>query len=143
MLDQNDLLAIAQLMDQKLEQRFAEQDRKIEQRFAEQDRKMEERFAEQDRKIEERFTEQDRKIEQRLTSQDQKIGSLKTEMIEQMNIIIESRVEKQIQLLAEGHRDILEKLPEVDKVRDLEERVSTLETITKMQRQELNAMKGA
>lgn len=121
MLDQNDLLAIAQLMDQKLEQRFAEQDRKIEQRF----------------------TEQDRKIEQRLTGQDQKIADFKTEIIEQMNVIIESRVEKQIQLLAEGHQDILEKLPDVDKVRDLEERVSTLENIAKMQRQELNAMKGA
>lgn len=99
MLDQNDLLAIAQLMDQKLDQQFAEQD--------------------------------------------QKFTNLKTEIIEQVNVIIESRVEKQIQQLAEGHQDILEKLPEVDKVRELEERVSTLENIAKMQRQELNAMKGA
>ncbi len=64
-------------------------------------------------------------------------------LINQFNAVIESTVMPEIRAVAEGHQIILDRLPEVDKVSDLEDRVSTLEHIVQMQRQELNALKGA
>ena len=64
-------------------------------------------------------------------------------LINQFNAVIESTVMPEIRAVAEGHQIILDRLPEVDKVGDLEDRVSTLEHIVQMQRQELNALKGA
>ena len=64
-------------------------------------------------------------------------------LINQFNAVIESTVMPEIRAVAEGHQIILDRLPEVDKVSDLEDRVGTLERIVQMQRQELNALKGA
>ena len=114
MLDQNDLKAIAQLMDLKLE------------------KNNEVLRAEMKENNEALLNHVDRKLEENNTA-----------LINQFNAVIESTVMPEIRAVAEGHQIILDRLPEVDKVGDLEDRVSTLEHIVQMQRQELNALKGA
>ena len=114
MLDQNDLKAIAELMDLKLE------------------KNNEVLRAEMKENNEALLNHVDRKLEENNTA-----------LINQFNAVIESTVMPEIRAVAEGHQIILDRLPEVDKVGDLEDRVSTLEHIVQMQRQELNALKGA
>ena len=64
-------------------------------------------------------------------------------LINQFNAVIESKIMPEIRTVAEWQQIILDRLPEVDKVSDLEDRVGTLEHIVQMQCQELNALKGA
>ena len=64
-------------------------------------------------------------------------------LINQFNAVIESKIMPEIRTVAEWQQIILDRLPEVDKVSDLEDRVGTLEYIVQMQCQELNALKGA
>ena len=114
MLDQNDLKAIAELMDLKLE-----------------------------KNNEILRAEMKENNEAILNHVDMKLEENNTALINQFNAVIESTVLPAIRTVAEGHQNILDRLPEVDKVSDLEDRVGTLERIVQMQRQELNALKGA
>ena len=129
MLDQNDLKAIAQLMDLKLE-------KNNEVLRAEMKENNEALLNHVDRKLEENN-------EALLNHVDRKLEENNAALINQFNAVIESTVMPEIRAVAEGHQIILDRLPEVDKVGDLEDRVSTLEHIVQMQRQELNALKGA
>ena len=129
MLDQNDLKAIAELMDLKLE-------KNNEVLRAEMKENNEVLLNRVDRKLEENN-------EALLNHVDMKLEENNTALINQFNAVIESTVMPEIRAVAEGHQIILDRLPEVDKVGDLEDRVSTLEHIVQMQRQELNALKGA
>ena len=144
MLDQNDLKAIAELMDLKLE-------KNNEVLRAEMKENNEVLLNRVDRKLEENnealLNHVDRKLEENnealLNHVDMKLEENNTALINQFNAVIESTVMPEIRAVAEGHQIILDRLPEVDKVGDLEDRVSTLEHIVQMQRQELNALKGA
>jgi hypothetical protein len=56
---------------------------------------------------------------------------------------IESNVEKKIQLLAEGHRIIIDKFPDVNEQEQLKSRVKVLERVTTDLREELDELKKA
>ena len=60
-----------------------------------------------------------------------------------MKTYIESNVEKKIQLLAEGHNCILERLPDVDEQAQLKSRVRVLERVVTDMRVELDELKKA
>ena len=85
----------------------------------------------------------DRKLEENNVTLRAEMKENNAALINQFNAVIESTVMPEIRAVAEGHQIILDRLPEVDKVSDLEDRVGTLERIVQMQRQELNALKGA
>ena len=85
----------------------------------------------------------DRKLEENNVTPRAEMKENNAALINQFNAVIESTVMPEIRAVAEGHQIILDRLPEVDKVSDLEDRVGTLERIVQMQRQELNALKGA
>lgn len=52
-------------------------------------------------------------------------------LIEQFNVVLESSVIPQIKTVAEGHSNIMERLPKVDEVEELKSRVRVLERIIK------------
>ena len=85
----------------------------------------------------------DRKLEENNVTLRAEMKENNAALINQFNAVIESTVMPEIRAVAEGHQIILDRLPEADKVSDLEDRVGTLERIVQMQRQELNALKGA
>ncbi len=60
-----------------------------------------------------------------------------------MKAYIESNVEKKIQLLAEGHRIILNRLPDADEQEQLKSRVKVLERVVTDLRVELDELKKA
>jgi hypothetical protein len=60
-----------------------------------------------------------------------------------MKAYIESNVEKQIQLLAEGHKMILDRLPDVEEQEQIKSRVKVLERIVTDLRVEVDELKKA
>ena len=54
---------------------------------------------------------------------------------------IENGVEKDIKILAEGHHILLDKLPEQNRVDDLNDRVTTVETVMKNHTQAISDIK--
>ena len=71
------------------------------------------------------------------------IGPAIGESENRMKDYIESNVEKKIQLLAEGHNCILERLPDVDEQAQLKSRVRVLERVVTDMRVELDELKKA
>ena len=136
MLDQNDLKAIAQLMKENNEALLNHVDRKLEENN-------EILRAEMKENNEALLNHVDRKLEENNVTLRAEMKENNAALINQFNAVIESTVMPEIRAVAEGHQIILDRLPEVDKVSDLEDRVGTLERIVQMQRQELNALKGA
>lgn len=66
--------------------------------------------------------------ERKLT--DAKIEAAQKESIQQIKVLIENGVEKQIRILAEGHAQILARLPAAEEQEDIKSRVVTLEHVT-------------
>ena len=125
MLDQNDLKAIAQLIHSEIAENNQAIFNRIDTKFEENNKTLRAEIKENNEILRAEMKENN------------------AALINQFNAVIESTVMPEIRAVAEGHQIILDRLPEVDKVGDLEDRVSTLEHIVQMQRQELNALKGA
>ena len=69
--------------------------------------------------------------------------TLKKEIVNEVNVLLESGVEKQIKIIAEGHKDILDRLPEAEEQAQLKSRVRVLERIVVDLRTELDELKKA
>lgn len=73
----------------------------------------------------------------------QAIASLISQSENRLKSYIESKAEHNIPLLAEGHKDILDRLPAVDEQVQLKSRVQVLERIVVDLRTEIDKMKKA
>jgi hypothetical protein len=73
----------------------------------------------------------------------QAIAALINQSENRVMTYIESNVEKKIQLLAEGHKIILDRLPDVDEQGQLKSRVRVLERVVTDLRVELDDLKKA
>lgn len=69
--------------------------------------------------------------------------TLKKEIVNEVNVLLEAGVEKQIKIIAEGHKDILDRLPEAEEQAQLKSRVRVLERVVIDLRNELEALKKA
>lgn len=153
MLDQNDLLAIAQLMDQKLTEQETRIIGQVDQKLVEQEKhmmvRMDQKFSEINRQfeaIDQRFSEMEKqfsKIDQRFSEIDQKFIVQEKRIINQVNAIIETTVVPDIKKIAEGHHDILQRLPNVEEQAELKSRVKVLERVTMEMREDIDALKKA
>ncbi|WP_050696708.1 hypothetical protein [Anaeromassilibacillus senegalensis] len=153
MLDQNDLLAIAQLMDQKLTEQETRIIGQVDQKLVEQEKhmmgRMDQKFSEINRQfeaIDQRFSEIEKqfsKIDQRFSEIDQKFIVQEKRIINQVNAIIETTVVPDIKKIAEGHHDILQRLPNVEEQAELKSRVKVLERVTMEMREDIDALKKA
>ena len=85
----------------------------------------------------------DAKIESLRQSTDAKIDAAQKETIQQIKVLLENGVEKQIQLLAEGHAQILARLPEAEEQENLKGRVTTLEHIASEHTKQINELRRA
>ncbi len=69
--------------------------------------------------------------------------SLKSEIMEGFNTVIEDKVSKEIRLIAEQHGEIVKKLEKLEKVDDHEDRIQTLELVAKTHTSEIQELKRA
>lgn len=74
---------------------------------------------------------------------DIKLKEQKAEILMEFNTVIEDKVSHEIKTIAEGHADIMERLPRVNEVEDLKSRVRILERIIKEHSQTIDELKKA
>ena len=74
---------------------------------------------------------------------DMKLEEQEKRIISQVNSIIETKVTPQIQLIAEQHSDIIEKLSSAEEIDSLKGRVSTLEGVVKAHTAKIEDLKKA
>lgn len=74
---------------------------------------------------------------------DAKIEAAQKETIQQIKALLENGVEKQIKLLAEGHAQILSRLPDSSKQAEIEARVTTLEHIAEKHTKQIEKLQRA
>lgn len=79
--------------------------------------------------------------ERKLT--DAKIEASQKDTIQQVKALLENGVEKQIKLLAEGHAQILSRLPDSSKQAEIEARVTTLEHIAEKHTKQIEKLRRA
>lgn len=118
MLDEKDLQAIAQLM--------ANQEQKL--------------SAMMDKKLAQQKTEILEEMDTKLVQQEK---GFQSEILRQMNILIENVFTPRFDLLAEGQQAILEKLVSTDDVEVIESRIDTLEIVVKKHSREIADLKKA
>ena len=74
---------------------------------------------------------------------DAKIDSAQKGTIQQVKVLLENGVERQMKIIAEGHARILERLPDAEKQEELESHVTTLEHIAKDHTQKIRQLQQA
>ena len=133
MLDEKDLQAIAQLMDQKL----AQQRQEI---LGETNNLMDQKLAQQKQEI---LGETNNLIDQKLARQKQEILS---ETAHQMKTLIDLEVTPKFNLLAEGLQNVndrLDRLTTPEEFEIMDSRMDTLELVVKKHSREIAELKKA
>ena len=129
LLDKKDLQAIAELMNQSISQSETRMKTYTESLVNQSENRMK------------TFTES--LVNQSENRMNTYTESLVNQSENRMKAYIESNVEKKIQLLAEGHNNILARLPDVDEQAQLKSRVRVLERVVTDMRVELDELKKA
>ena len=125
MLNEKDLQAIAKIMDEKIAS-------------------SEERITGKIMESEERMTAKIMESEERMTGRmDQKLAEQKQDLIQCMNVIIESDIMPKFNLLADGIKDIQEKLVPRSRVDDLEDEVKFLKLMCRQMAEDIAKLKKA
>lgn len=74
---------------------------------------------------------------------DQKLEKQTQKLLDEFNLVIEDKVSHEIRIIAEGHMDIMERLPNVNTLDDMKSRIRTLERIVKEHSQTIHNLKQA
>ncbi|MVB11777.1 hypothetical protein CAFE_25020 [Caprobacter fermentans] len=74
---------------------------------------------------------------------DAKIEATQKDTIQQVKALLENGVEKQIRLLAEGHAQILARLPDAEEQGEIKSRVTTLEHVAADHTRQLDELRKA
>ncbi len=93
-----------------------------------------------DSKLEAMQTDTDSKFEAMDKRLDAKIAAAQEETVRQIKTLLENGVEKQLRLLAEGHAQILARLPDAEEQGEIKARVTTLEHVAADHTRQLNEL---
>ena len=132
MLDEKDLLAIGQLLDQKLEEKL---EQKLEEKL---DQKLEEKL---EQKLEQKL---DQKLEEKL---DQKLAQQKeeilTEATHRMKVLLDAEVKPMFNLLAEDISIIREMMVPESRIKAAEDDIDILKAAVRQINREIRELKKA
>lgn len=101
----------------------------IKEMFAEERKITDAKFESAQKATDAKFEAARKATDAKFEAMDAKIEAVQKETIRQIKALLENGVEKQIRLLAEGHAQILARLPEADEQGDIKARVTTLEHV--------------
>lgn len=96
-----------------------------------------------DTKLEAMQRATDAKIEAAQKATDAKIEASQKETVQQIKVLLENGVEKQIKLLAEGHAQLLTRLPDAEEQGEIKARVTTLEHVAAEQTRQISELRQA
>ena len=153
MLEKQDLQAIAELMKQQKTEIIGEMDNKLnslEERIDGKLNSLEERIDGKLNSLEERMDNKLNSLEERMDNKlnsleermDGKLLQQKTEIINEVKVLIENEVTPKFNLLAEGQQAILEQLAPKSRLENLEDEVNLLKIVIKQMNEEINALKA-
>ena len=74
---------------------------------------------------------------------DEKLEKQSQRLLQDFNTVIEDKVSHEIKIIAEGHMDIIRRLPEINELEELKSRVRVLERITQELSKTINELKKA
>ena len=134
MLDQNDIQVITDLL--------SKQDEKTAAMFAEVNQKMDERFAEAERRTDERFADVYRKMDERFEAAEKRTQEMMDRQTTSIMAYIEGYFEPQIQMLADGHKLIVETMTPKSEIEDMKVEISILRDAMKYLSAEVEALKS-
>ena len=78
-----------------------------------------------------------------LNQTDEKLEKQSQRLLQDFNTVIEDKVSHEIKIIAEGHMDIIRRLPEINELEELKSRVRVLERITQELSKTINELKKA
>ena len=143
MLDKEDLQAIGQMVDEKLSQ----QDKRMDEKLSQQDKRLDEKLSQQDKRLDEKLSQQDERLDEKLSQQDkrmdEKLAKQKTDIMQEVSVLIESKFDPKFNLLAEGQQAILEKMVPRSRVDELEEEMKFLKLIVRKMNEDIQMLKEA
>jgi archaellum component FlaC len=84
----------------------------------------------------------DAKLENALQPINERLDAI-SERTERLEVLLENDIPKQIKTLAEGHKGILDRLPEANEIDSLRSRIRTLEKVVTDHTDEINELKKA
>lgn len=115
MLDEKDLQAIGQLLNATLDQRFGSFQKKMDQRFEDFEKKI-------DEKLDQRFEEQHEKI------------------MKEVAVLMDGHFQPQFNLLAEGQKEIVARLDQLEKRMEAVDRIPILEAAVRQHSRRLEEL---
>lgn len=74
---------------------------------------------------------------------DAKIEASQKETIQQIQVLLENGVKKQIRIIAEGHAQILARLPDAEEQGEIKARVTTLEHVAAEHTRQISELRQA
>ena len=74
---------------------------------------------------------------------DEKLEKQSQRLLQDFNTVIEDKVSHEIKIIAEGHMDIIRRLPEINELEEQKSRVRVLERITQELSKTINELKKA
>lgn len=77
------------------------------------------------------------------TMMDEKLKQQNQVILREFNTVIEDKVSSEIKIIAEGHSDIVGRLPQVNEVEELKSRIRVLERIVKEHSKTIDEMSKA
>lgn len=101
------------------------------------------KFEAMDKRLDVMQKATDSKFEAMQKATDEKIEAAQKETIQQIKALLENGVEKQIRLLAEGHAQILARLPDAEEQGEIKARVTTLEHVAADHTRQINELRQA
>lgn len=140
MLDEKDLLAIGQLLDQKLEEKLEQKlEEKLEQKLEEKlDQKLEEKL---EQKLEDKLEQKlEDKLDQKLAQQKEEIL---TEATHRMKVLLDAEVKPMFNLLAEDISIIREMMVPESRIKAAEDDIDILKAAVRQINREIRELKKA
>ena len=150
MLDANDIQVIRELLaDERrhTEAMLAEERRRSDERFKEEQKRSDERFAEERKHSDERFAEAQKRSDEKFAEaqkrSDEKFVRIQQQIHDDMMSVLESDVYPKLQLLAEGHEAILEKITPKSEIENMKADIVVLKEAVRHLSAKLNALQKA
>ena len=161
MLDANDIQVIRDLLAEerkhteamlaeerkRADEKFAEERKHADEKFDEERKRADIKFDEERKRADEKFDEErkraDIKFDEERKRSDEKFERIQQQMHDDMMSVLESDVYPKLQLLAEGHEAILEKLTPANEIESMKADIVVLKEAVRQLSARLNTIQMA
>ena len=144
MLDQQDLQAIAQLLNTTLDQRFEDFGKSIDQRFEDFGKSIDQRFEDFGKSIDQRFEDVGKSIDQRFEDVekkvDEKLSEQREDIMHGVTVLMDLQFEKRFNALTETVDEMQKDIKRIWKRLELLDRIPILEAAVRQHNRQIEEL---